>query len=291
MSARCFPGLILVAMTFLSVAATTRAQPPVLPRESPAATISQRLGVGTVTVAYHRPALKGRRMFGSLVEFGKVWRAGANEATTISFTHDVTVEGHPVPTGTYALFMIPGPGKWTVILSGRPRQWGAFNYDPSADILRFEVATTTIPLEERLQYLFPAVDSHETQLAMRWETTQVAFRIAADTRAQTLTAVRAEFTWGEAFAFAEHFLTLRENDEAQKWARIAVLLDENSASLVLLGDTLAALGRFPEAVTLGEKALERSAASGSPAGERARVEKRLSHWRSGREGLPRPPRP
>jgi len=242
-----------------------------------------------VVVNYHRPALKSRKMFGGMVEFGKVWRAGANEATTISFTHDVSVEGKPLAAGTYAIFMIPNPDRWTIIFNRDAKQWGAFSYKPAEDVLRIDVTPASAPLHERLVYSFPLIETDEAELAMNWETTRIALKIRSDTRAQTLSAVRDEFAWHQAFGFSEHFLTQRVNDEALRWARIAVLLEENSSTLVLQGDCLAALGRFEEAVPLGERALTLAEKEDNAAAEKTRVLKRLENWKAGREGLPRRP--
>ncbi len=280
---------IALSSAFLSVAPIAQAQPKVLPRESPAASLSQKLGVGTIVVTYHRPALKGRKMFGGMVEYGKVWRAGANEATTISFTHDVLVEGKPLAAGTYAIFMVPNPDRWTVVFNRDAGQWGAFSYKTANDVLRVDVAPGSAALQERLVYSFPVIEGDEAELAMNWETTRVAFKIRSDTRAQTLKAVRAEFPWHQAFGYAEHFLTQRINEEALRWARIAVLLEENSSTLVLNGDCLAALGRFEEAVALGERALTLAEKADNAAAETTRVLKRLENWKAGREGLPRRP--
>ncbi len=284
----CLRGVALSSV-FLAVPTIALSQPKILPRESPAASVSQRLGVGTVVVNYHRPALKSRKMFGGMVEYGKVWRAGANEATTISFTHDVSVEGKPLAAGIYAIFMIPNPDRWTIIFNRDAKQWGAFSYKPAEDVLRIDVTPTPGPLHERLAYSFPLIEADEAELAMNWETTRVAFKIRSDTRAQTLSAVRDEFAWHQAFGFSEHFLTQRINDEALRWARIAVLLEENSSTLVLQGDCLAALGRFEEAVALGERALTLAEKEDNAAAEKTRVLKRLENWKAGREGLPRRP--
>lgn len=185
--------------------------------------------------------------------------------------------------------MIPGPERWTVVLSRDAKQWGAFAYKPAGDVLRVDVSPAPAPLHERLSYSFPTVFADEAELAMNWENTRVAFKIKSDTRAQTLKAVRDEFTWGEAFGFSEHFLAQRETDEALRWARIAALLEENSSTLVLQGDCLAALGRFGEAVALGERALVLADREESATAEKARVSKRLENWKAGREGLPRRP--
>jgi len=107
-----------------------------VPRVSPNALVGQTIGVTEVRIAYGRPSVRGRKIFGGLVPFDEVWRTGANEATTISFSTPVRIEGTSLDAGTYSLFTIPGPETWTLIFNSEPEQWGAYNYDSSKDILR-----------------------------------------------------------------------------------------------------------------------------------------------------------
>src|SRR5688572_30078188 len=93
-----------------------------LPEASPGASVKTAVGTTDVTIAYHRPGVKGRKVWGELVPYGKVWRLGANEATTITFADPIKVQGQDVPAGTYGLFAIPGPDKWTLILNKKPEQ-------------------------------------------------------------------------------------------------------------------------------------------------------------------------
>ena len=110
-----------------------------LPRPSQHAVITQRIGITDVTINYHRPMVNKRKVWGGLVPYGQVWRAGANENTTIKFTDPVTVEGKPLPKGTYGLHMIPGENEWTVIFSNNSTSWGSFTYDQAEDALRVTV--------------------------------------------------------------------------------------------------------------------------------------------------------
>ena len=134
--------LFLAASSALALVSQT---PPIFPQLSPSASVSQTIGTTTVEVLYHRPAVKGRQIFGNLVPHGQVWRTGANEATTIRFSDTVQVNGQKVAAGTYALFSIPYPDRWTVILNKRARQQGAWEYDPREDVLRLDVKPKTVP--------------------------------------------------------------------------------------------------------------------------------------------------
>ncbi len=126
----------MVAAALLLTAAPAGAQITGLPRVSQAAQTTQTIGITEITVRYHRPGVKGRTIFGGLVPWGQVWRAGANENTTVSFSHPVTVEGQSLAAGTYGLHTIPGETEWTIIFSNDHLSWGSFFYDESADALR-----------------------------------------------------------------------------------------------------------------------------------------------------------
>src|SRR5678815_1632494 len=110
-----------------------------LPRVSPKASCGFTMGLTDVKVNYGAPAVKGRTIWGGLVPYGEVWRAGANEATTIEFSGDVNMEGQPLKAGKYSLFFIPGEKEWTVIVNKVWDQWGAYKYDSTQDAIRFIV--------------------------------------------------------------------------------------------------------------------------------------------------------
>ena len=149
-------------------------------RESPAAAVSQDLGLTKVEIRYHRPAVKGRVLWGGLVPYGQVWRTGANEATTLSFSGPVKVAGHEVPAGTYGFFAIPGKERWTLILSKNAKQWGAFSYKPAEDQLRFEAVPEAAPMQEWLAYTVDLQDQGSATATLHWEKLAVSFPITVD---------------------------------------------------------------------------------------------------------------
>ncbi|HET6329684.1 MAG TPA: DUF2911 domain-containing protein [Holophagaceae bacterium] len=161
-------------------------------RESPAASVSQELGLTKVEINYHRPAVKGRVIWGGLVPYGQVWRAGANEATTISFTGPVKVAGHDVPSGTYALFAIPGKDRWTLILDKNAKQWGAFSYKPDQDLLRFDVTPSAAPMQEWLDYIVELADQATATVTLHWEKLAVSFPVTVEIPG--LAALRTEWS-------------------------------------------------------------------------------------------------
>ncbi|MBS1785681.1 MAG: DUF2911 domain-containing protein [Acidobacteria bacterium] len=149
-------------------------------RQSPAASVSQELGLTKLEITYHRPAVKGRVIWGGLVPYGQVWRAGANEATTIAFTGPVKVAGHAVPAGTYALFAIPGKDRWTLILSKNAKQWGAFKYKQAEDDLRFEATLQAAPMQEWLDYTVDLKDQASAVVTLHWEKLAVSFPVTVE---------------------------------------------------------------------------------------------------------------
>src|SRR5208283_1260135 len=119
-----------------------------LPRQSQHAVVEQRIGITDITINYHRPLANGRQIWGKVVPYGQVWRAGANENTTVTFTDPVTIEGQPLDKGTYGLHMIPGENQWTVIFSKTATAWGSFSYKQEEDALLVDVkpASTVVTM-------------------------------------------------------------------------------------------------------------------------------------------------
>ncbi|MCB2380068.1 DUF2911 domain-containing protein [Hymenobacter sp. BT635] len=151
-------------------AATAAAKPA---PASPAATATGKIGAATVTVKYGSPSVKGRPIYGSLVPYGQVWRAGANEATTVEFSKDVMVQGKKLPAGTYSLFTIPTEKDWTVIFNKTAKQWGAYKYDEKQDALRVTATPRKAPaMTESLVY-----DVTKDGLVLRWENLELPVAI------------------------------------------------------------------------------------------------------------------
>src|SRR5687767_4566098 len=174
-------GSIIVSFVLL-FPVMVAAQVPGLttPDASPAATVSQVLGLTELSVTYHRPAVNGREVWGALVPFGQVWRAGANQNTTVTFSTPVTLNGAKVPAGTYGLHMIPTAGDWTVILSRESGAWGSFSYDEKEDVARVTAKPEPAPHQERLGYSFDEPTRDSVTLAMRWEKLRLPIQIKVD---------------------------------------------------------------------------------------------------------------
>jgi hypothetical protein len=145
-------------------------------RPSPPAVAEGKAGEASIKIDYSQPALKGRKVFGSdIVPYGEVWRTGANEATTITFDKDVTVEGQKLAAGTYALFSIPNEKEWTVIFNKVAKQWGSFEYKQEEDALRVTVKPTE---EKESMERFTITVSEDGKVSIQWDKTKVSFKVA-----------------------------------------------------------------------------------------------------------------
>lgn len=147
-------------------------------RISPNAVVGQTIGTTVVTITYGRPGVRGRVIYGDLVPFDEVWRTGADEATTISFSDDVLLEGELVEAGTYSLFTIPREnGEWTIILNNVADQWGAYGYDAGEDVVRVDVPAEEVPHMEQMMFYFEEVQEGSGTVVLHWDTTRISFRI------------------------------------------------------------------------------------------------------------------
>jgi hypothetical protein len=140
---------------------------------SPLATTEGKIGAAKITIVYSQPSARGRKMLGGNEAYGKVWRTGANAATTIEFDKPVKVEGKDVPAGKYALFTIPNEKEWTIILSKKAEQGGAFDYKQEEDLLRVNVPSGKTPVFVETFNISVGKDAVE----LKWENTAVAFKV------------------------------------------------------------------------------------------------------------------
>lgn len=172
-----FVSVVCLALALFVFA--SHAQQDKSKRPSPPATATLDLGGGkSVTIDYSSPRAKGRRIFGGLVPYGQVWRAGANEATTFVPTADITVGGTPVPAGKYTLFTIPDKDKWTLIISKTTGEWGTKYSGASNDLARIDMKTSSLPSPvENFTISFDKSANGGT-LNMEWETTRASVAIA-----------------------------------------------------------------------------------------------------------------
>jgi hypothetical protein len=177
MKGKFFVSLVIYLFIFIGF---TNAQKEQL-RVSPKAAVTQVVGLTEVKIDYSRPGVKGRAIWGDLVPYNKVWRAGANEATTISFESDVMIEGKKLSAGKYSFFVIPNENEWTLIFNKVAEQWGAFEYNEAEDALRISVKPVNNNNTEWLTYSFTDLNPKTGTAAVNllWEKLKVQFKVEA----------------------------------------------------------------------------------------------------------------
>jgi hypothetical protein len=251
----------------LSLACFTVAAQITTPRTpSPAATVSQTIGISVVTVSYSRPSVKSREIWGKLVPYGwnaqgfgngnsAPWRAGANENTTIKFSHDAKVEGKPIPAGEYGLFFtINADNTGELILSKDNRSWGSFFYEPEHDVLRTKIQLREIPFTEMLTYDFINDTKNSSELVLNWEKKQFPVKIEFDVDNIVLANAVEElkgqkgFSWQGYASAANYALQNKTNyEQALKWIDQAIGMNNSFSTLSVKANILKAMGKTEEA--------------------------------------------
>ncbi len=234
-----------------------------LPRQSQRAQITQRIGITDVTISYHRPLVNDRKVWGGLVPYGQVWRAGANENTTITFTDPVMIEGKPLDKGTYGLHMIPNADDWTIIFSKNSTSWGAFTYDQKEDALRVTVKPKTADLHNALTYDFDELKPDSVVAELEWEKTAVPFKISVDVHDAVEASLKkqlrnlSQYTWISWDDAANYLVTEKIGlDDALTYANKSIENEDRYDNEITKSKVLAALNRKDEALAAQKKALE-----------------------------------
>jgi hypothetical protein len=276
---------VLLTATALGVSVPAMAQLD-LPRVSPKATVSQTVGLTTISLSYCRPGVRGRAIWGGLVPYDEIWRTGANEATTITFSDAVSVAGMAVPAGTYAVFTIPGKEAWTVILSRDTTSWGSNDYKPADDVVRIKVTPRPAAAAvEWMTFRFDALGTDTAELVLAWERLELAVPIKVEVVERVLAAARKAVAeskpddWRTAYRAAAFCLDAKVNlDEAGQW--LARSLQVKPGYYNTLGKArLTALegGSKGEAIVLAKKAIELARAA-DPKADVAQAEGLIAEW-------------
>jgi hypothetical protein len=254
----------LLATILITCVAAGHAQSALLdlPRESQRASVSQRIGITDITIRYHRPLVKGRKVFGGLEPYGKVWRTGANENTTIEFTDPVSVEGKPLGKGIYGLHMIPTENDWTIIFSKNSTSWGSFTYNRAEDALRVTVKSHPDEMHEALTFDFDDPKPNSTTVTMRWDRLAVPFKVEVDTPKIVEESLRnqlrgrAQYEWEAGNEAAAYLADNKLNpDEGLKYVTASIQIEERFENLITKARVLDLLNRKDEATTARSKAL------------------------------------
>jgi tetratricopeptide (TPR) repeat protein len=202
-------------------AAPLQAQQLRLPAMSPTVRLREDFSTSYIELVYARPSKRGREVFGKLVPYGEVWRTGANSSTRIKFGEEVKFGGQVVPAGTYALFTIPDPKEWTIILNKDTSQWGAYDYRPELDLLRVKAKPrTSNTAMESFSIGLENLQPEAAELTLRWDKSRVSVPIMADPDARIMAQIEAAMKTDKKpyFAAAQYYYsTGKDLNQAITW--------------------------------------------------------------------------
>lgn len=263
MNSKPIPLLLSIA-TAISLNAKALADAPKIdfPAASPACTLKQRVGLTDVDIVYSRPSVKDRAIFGSMVPYGKVWRTGANQATKITFSTDVKLNGKDIPAGTYALMTIPDKNEWTVIVNKGPEGWSPYKYDEKQDLVRFTVKPISMPWSmETFTIDFNEIRDESAKLTLIWDKTKVPIDLTVsykDKLTQQIKDVMASNETKKPYFQAANFYYNHNLDmnEAKKWVDEALKEREAHYIVFLKAEILEKLGDKAGAVAAAKRSKE-----------------------------------
>ncbi|MCX2739197.1 DUF2911 domain-containing protein [Pontibacter anaerobius] len=236
-----------------------------LPQASPAAMLRQTIGLTDVTVNYHAPSVRGRKVFGGLVPYGEMWRAGANEATLVTFQDELFLNNERVPAGTYSFFIFPqSDSLWHVVLNKDTTLWGLEGYNELDDVAYLEVK----PLKsdvfvETMQFSFSDISTNKAKLNLAWENTRMSLNIETDVEKKALENINKAlasaadddwYTWAQC---AEYMLPRKEHHQkALQWINKSIAIKENFYNNWIKAKLYAYNNEYQMAATLSAKAMQ-----------------------------------
>lgn len=255
-------ALALVAPLVAASGVEAQAPPLTLPQPSQAARVEQTVGVTRIAVDYHRPLVRERELWGALVPYDQVWRAGANENTVVTLSTPATVEGRTLAAGSYGLHMVPTAGRWTVAFSKMDAAWGSFSYDAAEDALRVEVEPLAAPHEEALAYTFDDPSGTSVTLSLRWGELRVPIRIEVDTPELVYQSLTRElrglgrFFWQPWNQAAGYLVGAKIHlDDAMDWVDRSIAIQKNFTNVYTKSRILTERGEAAAAKALIDESL------------------------------------
>jgi Protein of unknown function (DUF2911) len=269
-----------ICATVLALSALPAAAAVEMPRRSPRARVSQRVGLTDVTVEYDSAAVRGRHIWGASVPFGKVWLSEI-PPPKITFSKEVTFAEKLIPAGTYSLLLVPSQGDWTIILN-KNVNLGVTDrqYKPDQDIARARVSPREVPFRERLMFSFSDFNDDKVWLDLEWEKAQVSIPIAVHTKQQLLAEIEALDKVGRGYADAARYMLEIKKDYATglKYIDRSLALGENWYNVWIKASLLAASGRHREAQDLADRAFEMGQQSGDVSAVEAELRNPRNDW-------------
>lgn len=265
----CLGSKLILIFTFISIQGFAQINTPAA---SPSAMLTQTLGLTKITVDYSRPSVKGRKIFGDLVPYAKIWRTGANKITSVKFDDDVLVNGAILKKGSYGLYTIPGKSDWMIIFNSDDKQWGSYGYDIKKDIIRFNVQPIQ-PQEFTEQMTIDFVEFTPTSafLSIKWESTEVRFKIEQKVEEKIMAEIaektsKTEVTSDTYFSAADYYYQKGiKLDEALGWANKVLEKSKEYWTYQLVARIAAKQNNCIVAIPNAEKSMELAKKAGDDA--------------------------
>jgi len=273
---------LIAALMLLTATAAFAQQGPRAPRVSPKSSLMQTVGLTDITVNYNRPGVKGRAIWGALVPYDKVWRTGANEATTIEFSDDVWINGSKLAKGLYSLHTIPTASQWTVIFNSVAEQWGSYSYDAAKDALRVQVTPEAADHREWLSFEIPEMTTDTAKIVIRWEKLAVPFTVDTKSTERTLAGFKNAMQpdWRTPYMAADFAFNnkgVATDQELSDWLDKSLSINENISNLWLKARFLERHGKKAEAIKAAEAAVAK--ASPQQADFASEIKRNLENWK------------
>ncbi len=271
--------ILTILMLSASVGIFAQLTPP---RESTRQEISQTVGDTKISIVYHRPNMKGRKVWGGLVPYGQVWRTGANEATIFEISNDATINGQKLAKGKYSLYTIPNETEWTIIFNKTWNQWGTI-YSDKEDALRVTAKPAESEMHETMAFEIENVSPNAAQIFIRWDKIGVPFTVdVGDVSSRLLTDVRRRMI-SEPVQMANYVLNQKMTanyEEAMTWLDGSIKMRETFGNLQTKARLYAEMGKMKEAIATGEKAVQVGKAATPTPANTVDFEKVLAEWKA-----------
>ncbi len=281
----------LLLSTVILAAATVTAQD--LPQPSPKGAVEQVVGLTKIRIDYSRPSVKGRKIFGDMLPYNKVWRTGANMNTMIELDGPVLIEGQALEAGKYSIFTIPGEGAWQLIFNKNIELWGEDDRKPEEDVLTVKVPAAKAEHFETLTFLFEEVKDDKAQLQLRWADTKVSIGLHADATEKAMANIKESLAKPDAdfraYSGSARFLLDRnmENEKALEYAQKSVSMDKKFWNLHTLALAQAKNGMYKEAVATAQESLKLAQEAKNDAYVKMNTEK-IAEWEQKSTGTAKP---
>jgi hypothetical protein len=248
-----------------------------IPRISQPAKISQTIGLSDVSISYHRPGVKGREIWGNVVKYDEVWRAGANEPTLITFSDDVTIDGKKLGAGTYRFVVIPSKtGDWALIFNTETKNWGTV-YEAKYDSLKIMVKPEAASQEEWMSFSFTDLTPASARVVLAWEKIRLSFKFEINILAKLQASVGNWQLLNNAARFAlDNKMYL---EEGFAWVERSIALDKNARNLQTKAELLAQTGKTDNAISTAEEAVKLAKAK-DPKANTSGLEKMIADWKA-----------